>query len=160
MNAEELLKKENLPADLHWVAEEHKLQPNDPVFLLIAWHWSQTRRAEDTLRAANLQFKTAIDSRVSKITAAVESVSALPEKIAALKAALSPKPDEIAAQIDGAFKPGIDAIRQHIAVIEHASAALQLVSQAALISAQRRQVIAGVVAGLALGVLFGAVLFR
>ena len=56
MKPESLLDPETLPDDLRWLATEFKLAPKDPVFLLIAWHWHRVKAAEDSLRAATVEF--------------------------------------------------------------------------------------------------------
>jgi len=35
--------------DLQWVVTHYRLQPNDPVFLLVAWHWNRMKACEDIL---------------------------------------------------------------------------------------------------------------
>jgi len=152
MKLEGLLNAENLPDDLHWVAHEYHLQPNDPVFLLIAWHWAHTRKAEDTLRAAHVELKAALDSRIKTITGAADKVDALAEKLTRLETALTPKPAAIAKDFDAAVRPGLTAIAQNIAGLEKSSAALAFHAQAAVAAANRRQIMAGVVAGVAFGI--------
>lgn len=159
MKIEELLNRENLPDDLHWVAHEYKLQPSDPVFLLIAWHWAHTRKAEDTLRGAHVELKTALDSRIKTITGAADTVGTLAGKLANLETALTPKPAEIAQNFDAAVRPGLAAVAQKIAALEKSSAALAFHAQAAVAAANRRQILAGVVAGVAFGITVAVLVF-
>lgn len=159
MKIEELLNRENLPDDLHWVAHEYKLQPNDPVFLLIAWHWAHTRKTEDTLRGAQVELKAALDSRIKMITGAADKVGTLAGKLERLETAMTPKPAEIAQNFDAAVRPGLEAIARHIAAFEKSSAALAFNAQVAVAAANRRQVIAGAVAGVAFGITVAALLF-
>lgn len=159
MKIEDLLDPANLPDDLHWVAHEYRVQPNDPVFLLIAWHWAHTRKAEDTLRAAQVELKAAIDSRIKTITEAVKRVEALAEKLTTLEAALTPKPDEIVRGFDAAVRPGLVSIAQHIASVEKSSVAVAHHARAAVAAANRRQLLAGAVAGVAFGIIVTLLLF-
>ena len=58
MKPEELLDPANLPDDLQWIATHYRLQPNDPVFLLIAWHWSGGRTSSNWQPIDEPWFKT------------------------------------------------------------------------------------------------------
>ncbi len=159
MKVEELLNKENLPDDLHWVAHEYQLQPNDPVFLLIAWHWAHTRKAEDTLRAAQVELKAALDSRIKTIVGAIDKADALADKLTRLETALTPKPAEIARDFDEAVRPGLADVAKNIAALAKSSAALAFHAQAAVAAASRRQVLAGVIAGVAFGITIAVLIF-
>lgn len=57
MKIEDLLDPETLPDDLRGLEREFKLAPKDPVFALIAWHWHRVKAAEDSLRAATVEFR-------------------------------------------------------------------------------------------------------
>lgn len=159
MKPEELLVPDKLPVELHWLISEYKLHPNDPVFVLIAWHWTQTRQAEDTLRAAKMEFKAALDTRLKAFAEAVGRVESLPEKLSALQAALTPKPEEFAKKLDQALRPGLDAATANIRAVEQSSAKLLQSARAAHATVQRREVLAALVAGIAFGVTVAVLVF-
>lgn len=152
MNPEELLNPEKLPKELHWLISEYKLHPKDPVFVLIAWHWAQTQAAENSLRAANMEFKIALDTRIKTLTEAAGRVTSLSEKLSSLQTALTPKPEEFAQQLDAALRPGLEAATANIRAVEQSSAKLLESARAAHATVQRRELLAALVAGIAFGV--------
>lgn len=159
MKPEELLVPDKLPVELHWLISEYKLHPNDPVFILIAWQWTQTRAAEDTLRAAKMEFKAALDTRLKEFAEAVGRVEPLPGKLAALQAALTPKPEEFAKKLDQALRPGLETATANIHAVEQSSAKLLESARAAHATVQRREVLAALVAGIAFGVTVAVLVF-
>lgn len=159
MKPEDLLNEKELPEDLKWVCQQYKLQPNDPVFVLIAWHWSQTRKLEDAITKAEFAFRKTVDKRVETLAAAVTQVTTLSDRLTTLEKALAPTREEITARLDAAFQPGLAAIRQNLASLVQESAALRELAGTALVAGQRRQVVASVLIGLALGALGGLLLF-
>jgi hypothetical protein len=156
---EDLLNPEKLPAEFHWLISEFKLHPKDPVFVLIAWHWSQTQQAENTLLAAKMEFKAALDTRLKEFAQAVGRVESLPGKLSALQAALTPKPEEFAKKLDQALRPGLDAATANIRAVEQSSAKLLQSARAAHATVQRREVLAALVAGIAFGVTVAVLVF-
>jgi hypothetical protein len=152
MNPEDLLDPQKLPKELHWLISEFKLHPKDPVFVLIAWHWSQTQAAENSLRAAKMEFNMALDTRIKTLTETAVKVTALSEKLTSLQAALTPKPEEFAKKFEAALRPGIEAATANIRTVEQSSAKLLESARAAHATVRRREVLAALVAGIAFGV--------
>ncbi|HTH49931.1 MAG TPA: hypothetical protein VMB21_20630 [Candidatus Limnocylindria bacterium] len=159
MKPEQILNPEELPPDLQWVCREYRLEPNDPVFLLIAWHWAQTQRAEETLKAAGFAFRQSVDKRLEDLKAAAEKSTLLAERITALEKALAPTREEITARLEAAFQTGLAALQRDLSALGAASANLRELASAALIAGQRRQIIASALIGLAGGTLLGLLLF-
>ena len=129
------------------------------MFVLIAWHWTQTRQAEDTLRAANMEFKAALDMRLKTFAEAVSRLEPLPGKLSALQTALTPKPEEFAKKLDQALRPGLDAATANIRAVEQSSARLLQSARAAHATVQRREMLAALVAGIAFGVTVAVLVF-
>jgi hypothetical protein len=153
MKPEELLDPTKLPEDLQWLPERFKLQPDDPVFLLIAWHWHRVKQGEDTLRAAIVEMKAALDKRVESLSNAAETVAGVGAALVSLQDALEHKPEELGRQIEAQLtKPMADALAQ-IKALDKALAPLARTFR----SAQHRQLLAAILTGVALGVLSAVV---
>jgi hypothetical protein len=148
---EDLLNPETLPEDLHWLAAEYRLQPSDPVYLMIAWHWHRVQKGEDTLRSATMELKAAIDSRITSVVGATETVIAVQEQLREVQKALDQKPATLGRQLETELqRPVTDAITQ-IKAAEKSCTALVHAAQTTLEEAQRRQSIAAFIVGLVVG---------
>jgi hypothetical protein len=75
MTPEDLLQGDDLPPELEWVATHYRLNPDDPVYLLIAWHWHRVKSSEDTLQAAIVELKTALDTRIETLADAADAIA-------------------------------------------------------------------------------------
>ena len=149
MKPEELFDQAKLPEDLQWVAERYKLQPDDPVFLLIAWHWNRMKVGEDTLRAAIVEMKAALDGRIALLSQAAETVAGVGAALVSVQDALEQKPDELGQQFEAQLRqPMANALAQ-IKALEKSLTPLARTFQAA----QHRQLLAALLIGVALGVL-------
>ncbi len=152
MSPDELLDPEKLPEDLQWLAAEYRLQRNDPVFLIIAWHLSRVQQGEDKLRNAVTELKTAVDSRIESLGSAAETVASVREKLGQVQTALEEKPQALAKHLEVELqKPVLAAVGQ-IQTAEKALAGLLRAAESTLAKAQRRQALAAFV----IGVVFGA----
>lgn len=113
MKPDDLLDPTSLPEDLQWVVEHHRLQPNDPVFLLIAWHWNRVKASEDTLRLAILELKTMLDARVEMLADSADAVTGLNAVLGEVQSALESKPADLRKQFEAQLKqPVADALAQ------------------------------------------------
>lgn len=153
MKPEELLDPETLPDDLQWVATHYRLQPNDPVFLIIAWHWNRMKACEDTVRLAIVELKSALDARIESLTDAAETVAGVNAVLTEVQAALEQKPEQLGRQLEAELKqPVADAV----AKLQALEKSLAPVSRN-FRSSQRRQLLAALLIGVALGVLSAVV---
>jgi hypothetical protein len=75
MKPEEILDPENMPEELQWVSEHYRLQPNDPVFLLIAWHWKTVQGSESKLTAVSMELQAALTARAKVLIEAADSIA-------------------------------------------------------------------------------------
>ncbi len=151
MSPEELLDPDNLPDDLQWLAADFRLQPNDPVFVLIAWHWHRVQKGEDALRAATLELKSAVDKRVETLTNAAETIAALKAQLDQVQATLHEKPLALGRQLEADLRtPVTDAVTQ-IRTVEKALQAMVRSAETVLATATRRQAFASFLVGLVLG---------
>lgn len=151
MRPEELLNTDTLPEDLHWLAAEYRLQPNDPVYLLVAWHWTRVQKSEDSLKSALMELKAGVDSRVASVVESAETVSAVQARLAEVQQALERKPAELARQLEIELRRPVTAATTQLQMLEQSSRALLHTTQAARAEAQRRQAVAVLLIGVILG---------
>ncbi|MBL9186685.1 MAG: hypothetical protein JNK23_04355 [Opitutaceae bacterium] len=149
MKLESLLDPETLPDDLRWLASEFKLAPKDPVFVLIAWHWHRVKAAEDSLRAATVEFTSAVDARVDVLAGAAESTAALSELLVQVQSSLEQKPALLSAEVEAELAAPLAKIA---AVEKSLEATLQNV-RATADRTRRREIFAALLTGVALGLL-------
>lgn len=156
MKIEDLLDPETLPDDLRWLSSEFKLAPKDPVFVLIAWHWHRVKSAEDSLRAATVEFSSAVDARVEVLAGAAESTAALSELLVQVQSSLEQKPALLTAQVEQELKAPL----AKIASIEKSlDDALQNVRDATT-KTRRREIFAALLTGVALGGISAVILLH
>ena len=149
MKPEELFDPEKMPEDLQWVITNYRLQPNDPVFLLIAWHWNRVKACEDTVKLAIVELRSILDARVEALADAADTVTGVNTMLAEVQAVLEEKPAQLAKQLDAELKqPIADAVSQ-LQALEKSLAPLARNFQ----TAQRRQLLAALLIGVTLGVL-------
>ncbi len=155
MKPQDLLDSETLPEDLHWLISDFKLSPKDPVFLLIAWHWHRVQKAEDSLRAANIELQTAVDSRVETIAGTAEAVASLSELLVQVQSALEEKPALLTAQVEAELKAPLAKLR----ALEQSLESVLRTTREAMAQTRHREILAALLVGIALGMLSGVILF-
>lgn len=151
MKPEDLLNPETLPEDLHWLAAEYRLQPSDPVYLMIAWHWHRVQKGEDTLRSATMELKAAIDSRIASVVGTAETVLAVQEQLREVQKALEQKPAALGRQLEAELQGPVTVAVAQIQAVERTCADLARAVQATLAEAQQRQALAAFIVGLVVG---------
>jgi hypothetical protein len=158
MKPEDLFDPESLPNDLQWILAQYRLHPDDPVFVLLGWHWMRMQEGEDTLRELTLELKTALDSRANLITEAANRAGALQQKLDALESALAEKPSGLFRRWDAEFQLRLDNANDSLRLMEKRVGTLLLSIEKTGRSAYRRQIVAGIAAGAALGVTLAVLL--
>ncbi|MDI1334561.1 MAG: hypothetical protein PSU94_00120 [Lacunisphaera sp.] len=151
MKPEELLNVETLPEDLHWLASEYRLQPNDPVYLLVAWHWHRIQKGEDSLRSALMDLKAAVDSRIATVVGSSETVLAVQEQLKQVQDALEQKPAALGRQLEADLQRPVTRAVAEVNAAARAAANLVEAMQTALAAAQNRQALAALLVGFVLG---------
>lgn len=151
MSPDELLDPEKLPEDLQWLAAEYRLQRNDPVFLLIAWHLSRVQQGEDKLRTAVTELKTAVDSRIESLSSAAETVAGVKDKLGQVQGVLEEKPQALAKQLEVELQKPVRAAVGQIQAAEKSLGGLLRAAESTLAKAQRRQALAAFVVGTVFG---------
>lgn len=151
MKPEDLLNTETLPEDLHWLAAEYRLQPNDPIYLAIAWHWHRIQKGEDTLRSATMELKAVVDSRIASVVGAAETVLAVQEQLREVQKALDQKPASLGRQLEAELQRPITAAVMQIKLVENTCVALVQATQTVLAEAQRRHALVAFIVGLVVG---------
>ncbi len=156
MTAEELLDAHNLPPELQWVAEHYRLNPNDPVYLLIAWHWHRVKSSEDTLQAAIVEMKTALDARVEALTDSADAIAGVNTVLNQVQQEMTNRPEILGKELETQLRqPVADAVARLQAMEKSLGPAAR-----SFRTAQRRQVLATLLVGITLGVLGTLVLFH
>lgn len=150
---EDLLDPGEFPDDLKWVAVHHKLNPADPVYLLVAWHWRRVKQSEDTLRAGIVEMKAALDSRIAVLDEAAGTIAGINAALEGVEAVLEEKPKELAEQLETKLGEPVTSAVVKLEALEKALAPLERRFQAS----QRRQLLAALLVGVALGVLSAVV---
>lgn len=151
MRPEELLNTETLPEDLHWLAAEYRLQPNDPIYLAIAWHWHRVQKGEDTLRSATMELKAVVDGRIASVVGAAETVLAVQEQLREVQKVLDQKPLALGRQLEVELQRPVTAAVDRIQAVERSCLALLQATETTLVEAQRRQALTVLLIGIILG---------
>lgn len=115
MNPADLLDADKLPAELRWLADQHRLQPNDPVFLLLAWHWDMTKRTDESVRASVIELKTVLDGRLREAKDIAAEMQRLSSAVTALCDIVDPPAKSTAAKFIEDFSAEIGTAREQIA---------------------------------------------
>lgn len=150
---EDLLDPEAFPDDLKWVPAHYRLHPSDPVYLLIAWHWRRMKESEDTLKSAVVELRAAVDARLAALAEAAETVGGVNDALVELQSMLTEKPADLTQQIDAALTEPLAKALGRLAALERS---LQSAARSFQVS-QRRQLLASLLIGVALGVLLAII---
>ncbi len=151
MKPDDLLDPEKLPEDLQWLAVEHRLRPDDPLFIVLAWHVARVQQGEDKLRNAVMELKTAVDSRIDSLSAAAETVAGVKERLAQVQTALEEKPVALAKQLETELQKPVRAAVEQIRTAEKSLAGLLRAAETTVAAAQRRHALASFVIGIVVG---------
>lgn len=155
MTPERLLSSDELPPELRCIAAEHRLQRDDPAFLLLAWHWKQTEGHENRLRSLTVELTSVIDLRLRKLAEVSSSLDRMPETVEALVPALDRHPDILAKRLASVLDPAITRIATDT---QRLTDRLRDV-QAAFERVQRERLLIALVGGASVGALFVIALF-
>lgn len=151
MKPEELLDPDKLPVELRWLADQHKLQPNDPVFLLLAWHWEMTHRSADSMKAATLELKVAIESRTRELKALFDASRPLQAQLEALRTALESEPTTISQRFATGLDTAVARAREEIETLAPAMRTAMEAHRELSRSSARKDAWASLLAGFILG---------
>ena len=149
MKPEELLDPAKFPEDLQWIVTRYRLQPDDPVFLLMAWHWNRMNACEDRIRAALMELKAALDSRINTLADAAETVAGVNDALLGIQAALEEKPAEFGQKLDAELQQPVARAMGQLQALEKTLAPVARSFQVA----QHRQLLATLLVGVTIGVL-------
>ena len=146
---EDLLDPGQFPDDLKWVSAHQKLHPNDPVYLLVAWHWRRVKQSEDTLKATMVQLQTAVDDRIAAVEEAAEIVGGVNDALAAVQESLDEAPARLEAQLTARLA---DPVGSAVAKLQALEKSLVPIARS-FETARRRQILTALLIGVTLGVL-------
>jgi chromosome segregation ATPase len=119
------------------------------VFLLIAWHWNRMKKCEDTVQLAIVELKSALDARFESLADSAETVSGVNSVLAEVQAVLEEKPAQLGQQFEKELKEPVAHAVSQLQAFERSLAPLARNFQ----TAKRRQLLAALMTGVALGVL-------
>lgn len=156
MKPADLLDPAKLPEELQWVSAHYRLHPDDPVYLLIAWHWQRVKASEDTLQAAIVEMKTALDARLEALAGAADTIVVVKASLVQVQKELANRPAILALELEEKLQqPVSDAVTQLAAM----GKSLGPVAQS-FRSVQHRHLLATLLIGFALGVIATFVLLH
>ena len=151
MRIEDLLDPDNLPEDLHWLATEFQLHPDDPIFALIAWHWHRVQQGEDALRGATMELKAAVDHRIDQLMGATETALTLQGQLEAVRTALEAEPLALSERIEKELRRPVSETVADVSRLSATVDRLVRATETVLRRAQRRQALASFVIGVGFG---------
>jgi hypothetical protein len=96
---EKLLDGEKLPDDLRWLEAQFRLQPNDPVFLLIVWHWKRVQQSRDVIEDSTQQLRAMLDLRFQRMQENSRMLAAIETNLSQTREMLELKPLHVRDQI-------------------------------------------------------------
>lgn len=156
MKPEDLLDSANLPEDLQWVPAHYRLHPGDPVYLLIAWHWQRVKASEDTLQAAIVELKTALDARIEALADSADAIAGVNAALDQVQQEMASRPEILGKELEAQLRqPVADAVTQ----LQAMEKSLGPVARS-FRAAQRRHLTATLLIGIALGVIGALALFH
>jgi hypothetical protein len=74
---EDIPKTKQLPDDLKLLLQELKIQDDDPLFAVLAWHWVRIDKTRDILEEKTGKLSAALDERKAAIEEKVQQLGAL-----------------------------------------------------------------------------------
>lgn len=156
MSPEELLKAENLPPELQWVAAHHRLNPGDPVYLLIAWHWHRVKSSEDTLQAAIVELKAALDLRIAALAESADAIAGVNVVLNEVRQEMASRPAVLGKELESQLRQPVAGAVAQLQAMEKSLAPVARSFR----TVQRRELLAALLAGSALGALGALMLLR
>ncbi len=156
MSPEELLQAENLPSDLQWVADHYRLNPDDPAYLLIAWHWNRSKAAEDTLQATLVELKTALDTRIEALAESVDAIADVNTVLQEMSEEMAGRPALLGKELETQLRQPVAGAVAQLQAMEKSLAPAARSFRAV----HRRELLAVLLTGVALGVIGTAVLLH
>ena len=62
---DEIFDGDKLPEDLKWIMSHFGLPKDDPLVVLMAWHWHRVQQNHDVILAGTMQLKAFLDPQIS-----------------------------------------------------------------------------------------------
>lgn len=152
MNSPEtIFESGELPDDLKWLGSQFKLQPNDPAFLLLAWHWKRVQQTGDIIHNTNLQLKAALDIRIEKVLLSNRTLECIVGILSETKTVLETKHLNISKQINDELGQPISASVQACSNLGTQLQSLLQETRVIIKNTKQQQLFAAFVAGLFVG---------
>jgi hypothetical protein len=98
-NPTELAYPESLPDDLKVLLHEQRIPADDPLIVLLAWHWVRINESRDAIQDGTLTLKAALDLRIGKILAHAGTLETITTHLENLSQVLAEKPLGVSRQL-------------------------------------------------------------
>lgn len=154
LSPEDLLDPAAFPSELAWVPAHYKLNPTDPVYLLLAWHWRRIQQSEDAVQAGIVELKANLDARIDALVEAAETVTGVNEALSEVQTMFEEKPSQLSEQLDRMLALPIESAIGKIEKLERSLVPIARAYQAS----NRRLLFATLLIGVAIGALSAAIL--
>ena len=154
MTPEDLLRGDDLPPELEWVATHYRLNPDDPVYLLIAWHWHRVKSSEDTLQAAIVELKTALDTRIETLADAADAIADVNTVLTEVRQEMKNRPALLGKELEQQLR---QPVTEAVAQLQAMEKSLGPVARSFRV-VRYRELLAALLTGAALGALGASIL--
>jgi hypothetical protein len=95
----ELSYPEKLPDDLKLLLKEQKIPANDPLVMLLAWHWLRINETREAIQDDRLKLEVALDQRLEKMVAWTKELEFLNGHLEQLSKVLKEEPLHVSRKI-------------------------------------------------------------
>ncbi len=108
-----------LPDDLRNLLGKLKVPADDPLLLVLAWHWQRIEGERDRIKEGTLELKAILDNRLEQINGAAKGMEELLAHLEGLRKVLAKSPSLLSEQFDKELK---EHVRTAIAATDHLTA--------------------------------------
>ena len=148
---DELAYPDSLPDDFKVLLAAQRVPPNDPLLVVLAWHWRRIAQSHDTLMEGGMMLRVALDERIKAMTGAAQSLADVSGHLEALNRLLAEKPSIIGCQMEGELRVQIEGAQRASQGIAELLSALLHSTEGSFRRLNRERFAAAFLSGLALG---------
>ena len=124
--------------------------------LLIAWHWMRSKAAEDTLQAAIVELKTALDTRIEMLAEAADAIAGVNTVLQEMRKEMAGRPALLGKELEAQLRQPVAGA---VAQLQTMEKSLMPVARSFRV-VHRRELLAALLTGVALGVIGATVLLH
>ncbi len=108
-----------LPDDLRNLLGKLKVSADDPLLLVLAWHWQRIDGERDKIKEGTLELKAILDNRLERINGAAKVMDEVLGHLEGLSNVLAKSPSLLSQQFDKELQ---EHVRTAIAATDHLTA--------------------------------------